>query len=111
MMPAFVYGIISDNRGGRNRNHKAVAADDGLAIACHVDAIATVDQSHAQLRIVQTAIRTSEFVQVTSGLKEGELVITSGGYALPDKTQIKIEAAAQKDPAAQSPADSEKDKE
>ena len=66
---------------------------------------------HAQLRIVQTAIRTSEFVQVTSGLKEGELVITSGGYALPDKTQIKIEAAAQKDPAGKSPADSEKDQE
>ena len=53
--------------------------------------------NHAQLKTVQTGIRNAELVQVTSGLKEGDSVITSGGYALPDKTQIKIAARAEKD--------------
>jgi hypothetical protein len=33
-------------------------------------------------------------VQILSGIKEGEAVITSGGYALPDNTLIKVEAPA-----------------
>jgi hypothetical protein len=31
---------------------------------------------------------------VLSGVNVGDAVITNGGYALPDKTQIKVEAAA-----------------
>jgi len=49
---------------------------------------------HAHLKIVQAGIRNAEFTQVVSGVSAGDQVITSGGYALPDKTQIKIEAPA-----------------
>ena len=49
--------------------------------------------NHAQIKTVQVGIRNAELAQITSGLKEGDPVITSGGYALPDKTQIKVEAA------------------
>ncbi len=58
--------------------------------------------NHARLTTVQTGIRNSDFVQITGGLKEGDPVITSGGYALPDKTQIKVEAAAGKEPGENS---------
>jgi hypothetical protein len=39
-------------------------------------------------------VRNAKFSQVASGVSAGEPVISSGGYALPDKTQIKIEAPA-----------------
>jgi len=67
--------------------------------------------SHAAWKTVQTGIRNSEFVQIASGLNEGESVITSGGYALPDKTQIKVEAPAEKNAGEKPAADSEKGKE
>ena len=54
-------------------------------------ALATPD-NHAQLKTVQTGIRTAELVEIVSGLQPGDPVISSGGYALPDKTEIKIEA-------------------
>lgn len=47
---------------------------------------------HAQLKTVQVGVRNSELTQIVSGVKAGDPVITSGGYALPDKTQIKVEA-------------------
>ena len=50
--------------------------------------------SRAHLKTVSTGIRNADLVQITDGIKEGNPVITSGGYALPDKTQIKIEANA-----------------
>jgi HlyD family secretion protein len=50
----------------------------------------------AHVKVVQTGIRNAEFAQIASGLKEGEAVVASGGYALPDNTQIKVEAAAEK---------------
>ena len=71
--------------------------------------------SHAHITAVQTGIHNAEFVQVTGGLKEGDSVITSGGYALPDKTQIKVEPGDTKEPgeksAAAAKSDSEKGKE
>jgi HlyD family secretion protein len=53
----------------------------------------------AHVKTVETGLKSSTEVQILSGIKEGEAVITSGGYALPDKTQIKVEvpAAAEKD--------------
>lgn len=72
-------------------------------------AVATQD-NHAQLKTVQTGIRAADSVQITNGLKEGESVITAGGYSLPDKTQIKIEAA-QAVHGEKSSGDSEKEKE
>ena len=67
--------------------------------------------SRAVWKTVQTGIRNSEFVQIASGLNEGESVITSGGYALPDKTQIKVGAPAAKNAGEKPAADSEKGKE
>jgi HlyD family secretion protein len=47
---------------------------------------------HAHLKTVQAGVRNSEFTQIASGVSAGDPVITSGGYALPDNTQIKVEA-------------------
>jgi len=47
---------------------------------------------HAHVKTIQIGARNAEFCQVASGVNAGEPIITSGGYALPDNTQIKIEA-------------------
>jgi len=47
---------------------------------------------HAHLKTVQAGVRNSEFTQIVSGVIAGDPVVTTGGYALPDNTQIKIEA-------------------
>ena len=47
---------------------------------------------HAHLKTVQLGVRNPQFTQVVVGIIAGDQVISSGGYALPDKTQIKIEA-------------------
>lgn len=52
---------------------------------------------HAHLKTVQVGVRNSETTQIVSGIVANDPVISSGGYALPDKTQIKIEAAGEKD--------------
>jgi HlyD family secretion protein len=49
---------------------------------------------HAHQKTIQVGVRNSEMSQVLSGVIAGEAVISSGGYALPDKTQIKVETAA-----------------
>lgn len=48
-------------------------------------------QSKAQSRDVETGIQGQEGVQIVSGVKEGEQVITQGAYGLDDKTKVKIE--------------------
>jgi HlyD family secretion protein len=42
-------------------------------------------ESRAQSRDVETGLRTDQQVQIVSGLKTGEQVITQGAYGLPDK--------------------------
>jgi len=42
---------------------------------------------------VKVGIRSKELVEIVSGIKEGDSVITVGGYALPDKSKITIESA------------------
>ena len=49
---------------------------------------------HAHLKTVQVGVRSAELAQIVSGVIPGDPVIISGGYALPDNTQIKIEAPA-----------------
>ena len=51
--------------------------------------------NHAHVTDVKAGIRTPQLTQITEGVKKGDLVITTGGYALPDQTQIKIETAKQ----------------
>lgn len=48
----------------------------------------------AHLAKVKIGIRSKELAEIQSGLKQDDSVITVGGYALPDGTKIKIEAAA-----------------
>ncbi len=56
--------------------------------------------NRAHQQSVKTGIRNSESVQITEGIKENDSIITSGGYGVPDKTLIKIEAAPTAEPAA-----------
>jgi HlyD family secretion protein len=48
-------------------------------------------QGIAQSREVKTGIQNAQDVQITSGLKSGEQVVSQGAYGLPDKTKVKIE--------------------
>ncbi len=50
-------------------------------------------QSQAQSRDVKIGIQSGTGVQILSGLKPGEIVVTQGAYGLPDKTKVKIEKA------------------
>jgi len=54
--------------------------------------VVTGSDNVAQHKNVQLGIRGITETQITSGVNAGESVITSGGYGLPDKTKIKIEA-------------------
>lgn len=47
----------------------------------------------AHQKTVQVGIRSDAQAQILSGINAGDAIIVSGGYALPDKTKIKIEAA------------------
>jgi hypothetical protein len=49
---------------------------------------------------VQIGVRALDRTQIVSGIKAGDAVITSGGYALPENTAIKIEAPAPAESAA-----------
>lgn len=51
------------------------------------------EKSLANSRDVKTGIQSGEQVQILSGLKAGEVVVTEGAYGLPDKTKVKIEKA------------------
>jgi hypothetical protein len=42
---------------------------------------------------VQVGVRNVDRAQIVSGINPNDPVITSGGYALPDNTQIKVEAS------------------
>src|SRR5713226_7220715 len=63
----------------------------------------------AHLTKVQTGIRNKDWVQIVSGIKEGDPVITSGAYALPDGTKVETEKpGAEEKAGADSGADDEK---
>ncbi len=58
----------------------------------------------AHQQAVKLGIRNGDDVQIVEGLKEGDKVVSTGAYGLPDKTKIKIEAAeapAEEKPAAE----------
>ncbi len=64
-------------------------------------AIITPDGTIAK-RTVTIGIQTAEFVQILSGLKSGDMVITTGGYGLDDGTKVKVGPAEAKDSDARS---------
>jgi HlyD family secretion protein len=53
--------------------------------------------AHAHLTTVQVGIRNGDRVQITGGLSASDQVIRSGGYGLPDKTQIKVQPSVSKE--------------
>jgi multidrug efflux pump subunit AcrA (membrane-fusion protein) len=84
--------VFKNNEGA---DYVVIAASDG----------------HAHVKTVQVGVRNAEFSQVLSGVAAGDPVISSGGYALPDNTQIKIEApAAEEKQAGDKAGDEEKEK-
>jgi multidrug efflux pump subunit AcrA (membrane-fusion protein) len=62
----------------------------------------------AHLTKVQTGIRNKDSVQIVSGIKEGDPVITSGAYALPDGTKIETEKPGAEEKAGADSGDDEK---
>ena len=54
--------------------------------------VVTGSDNVAHQKNVQLGIRGITETQIASGVNAGESVITSGGYGLPDKTKIRIEA-------------------
>ena len=62
--------------------------------------VVTAD-SHAHQQPVEVGIRQEKEkqVQITKGLKEGDRVVVSGAYGLPDNTKIKEETPAAANPA------------
>jgi preprotein translocase subunit YajC len=52
----------------------------------------------AHQRKVKVGVRNKTLAEITSGIQEGDPVITAGGYALPDATKIKVEAPSEVEP-------------
>ena len=67
----------------------------------------TDDKAH--LKTVHVGIRNTEWVEIASGIKEGDPVITSGGYAVPDGTKIKVEKPEASEKEVTSGDDKDKD--
>jgi HlyD family secretion protein len=49
--------------------------------------------SKAHWQTVETGIHSDNEVQIKSGVRAGQRVISAGGYGLPDNTQVKVETA------------------
>jgi HlyD family secretion protein len=49
--------------------------------------------NRAHLQSVQVGIQNGDQVEITSGLKAGQQVVTSGNYGLPDNTPVKIDSS------------------
>jgi hypothetical protein len=58
---------------------------------------------------VQVGVRNGDRAQIVSGINPNDSVITSGGYALPDNTQIKVEAPESADKEGDKAVKPEKD--
>ena len=63
--------------------------------------------NRAHQKTVKTGIRQDDQVQILDGLAEGDRVVTSGAYGLPDNTKIRVEAAQESDKAEKPPAGKE----
>jgi RND family efflux transporter MFP subunit len=50
------------------------------------------DDSRAHQRDVKTGVRQQNQIQIVSGLKAGERVVTAGAYGLPDNTRVQLQA-------------------
>jgi HlyD family secretion protein len=62
----------------------------------------------AHQKKVQVGIRSGDEAQIVAGINAGDPVVTAGGYALPDGTQIKVEKPGAEDKAGADASDDEK---
>src|ERR1035441_7479918 len=70
----------------------------------------TGSDNKAHQKSVKTGIRQGDQVQILDGLAEGDRVIASGAYGLPDNTRIRVEAAQESDKSNRPPAGKETEK-
>jgi|CZKH01.1.fsa_nt_gi multidrug efflux pump subunit AcrA (membrane-fusion protein) len=59
--------------------------------------------NRAHQKTVKAGIRQGEQVQILDGLAEGDRVVASGAYGLPDNTKIRVEAATESDKTDHAP--------
>jgi HlyD family secretion protein len=64
----------------------------------------------AHQKTVKTGIRQGDQVQILDGLAEGDRVVASGAYGLPDNTKIRVEAAPASDKTDRPSAGNETEK-
>jgi multidrug efflux pump subunit AcrA (membrane-fusion protein) len=82
--------VVSTNRTG---DAIVIPAAAVTLEASNADAgtVMIVDAGNvAHERKVTVGIRMGELIEITSGLQEGETVVTEGNYALPDETKVEI---------------------
>jgi HlyD family secretion protein len=70
--------------------------------------VAGADEKAHQKK-VQVGIRSAERAQVLSGINAGDPVITTGGYGIPDGTQIKVEEPGAEDKESAAKGDKDDD--
>ena len=60
------------------------------------------EDSRAHQRDVKTGVRQENQIQIVSGLKAGERVVTAGAYGLPDNTRVQLQAPPPAQPVKES---------
>ncbi len=75
-----------------------LTAPDGTS---YVMVAASDNKAHQ--KTVKAGIRQGEQVQILDGLAEGDRVVASGAYGLPDNTKIRVEAAPESDQTDHAP--------
>ena len=73
-----------------------VPAESILTATDGTTSVLVIGPDHVAHQInVKTGIRDGNDVQVLSGLQEGQQVVTTGAYSVPDGTKVRIESQAQ----------------
>ena len=80
------------------------SATDGLLLVAHgsVCARSALEMQALAGLVGSAGVKQDDDIQIIDGVKAGDKVILSGAYGLPDKTKVKVEAAAaspEKEPA------------
>ena len=81
-----------------------LTAQDGTTTVMVIGA-----DNRAHQTSVRTGIRQQDKIQIIEGVQEGQRVISTGAYALPDKTKVTVEAAAEPAEKKPSAGDDKKD--
>jgi RND family efflux transporter MFP subunit len=66
--------------------------------------------NRAHQKSVKVGVRQGDDVQIVEGVKEGDRVVASGAYGLPDNTKIKVEEKPQAEPNEKKGGGDEDDK-